>query len=78
MGWTTEGLKVESRWRQEFSLLHVVQTSSEVHPTSYTMGTGGSFRGLSDRRVKLSIDLRLVLRSRKRGSIYPLPYVFMA
>jgi hypothetical protein len=30
---------------QEFSLLHVVQTGSEVHPTSYPMGTGGSFPG---------------------------------
>jgi hypothetical protein len=27
---------------QEFSLLHVVQTGSGVHPTSYPMGTGGS------------------------------------
>jgi hypothetical protein len=23
-----------------------VQTGSEAHPTSYTMGTGGSFRGV--------------------------------
>jgi hypothetical protein len=30
---------------QEFSLLQIVQTSSEVHPTSYPMGTGGSFPG---------------------------------
>jgi hypothetical protein len=30
---------------QEFSLLHVVQAVSGVHPTSYTMGTGGSFLG---------------------------------
>jgi hypothetical protein len=28
-----------------FSFLHVVQTSSGVHPTSYPMGTGGSFHG---------------------------------
>jgi hypothetical protein len=27
--------------RQEFSLLHVVETGSGVHPTSYLMGTGG-------------------------------------
>jgi hypothetical protein len=26
-------------------LLHVVQTGSGVHPTSYPMGTGGSFPG---------------------------------
>jgi hypothetical protein len=28
---------------QKFSLLHVVQTGFGVHPTSYPMGTGGSF-----------------------------------
>jgi hypothetical protein len=27
------------------SLLHVVQPGSGVHPTSYPMGTGGSFPG---------------------------------
>jgi hypothetical protein len=32
----------ESREGQEFSL-HVVQTGSGVHPTSYPMGTGDSF-----------------------------------
>jgi hypothetical protein len=26
-----------------FSLLYIVQTGSGVHPTSYKMGTGGSF-----------------------------------
>jgi hypothetical protein len=41
----TEGSEFESRWGQEFSLLQIVQTGSEVHPTSYTMGTGGSFTG---------------------------------
>jgi hypothetical protein len=35
----------ESQWAQEFSLLQIVQTGSEVHPTSYPMGTGGSFPG---------------------------------
>jgi hypothetical protein len=30
---------------QESLLLHVVQTGSGVHPTSYTMGTGVSFLG---------------------------------
>jgi hypothetical protein len=42
-GWTTEGS--ESREGQEFSLLHVVRTGSGVHPTSFPMGTGGSFLG---------------------------------
>jgi hypothetical protein len=30
---------------QSFSMLHNVQTDSEVHPTSYPMGTRGSFPG---------------------------------
>jgi hypothetical protein len=45
-GWTTEGSEFESRYGQEFSLLHVVQTGSGVHPTSYPICTGGSFPGL--------------------------------
>jgi hypothetical protein len=28
------------------SLLHIVQTGSVVHPTSYKMGPGGSFPGV--------------------------------
>jgi hypothetical protein len=43
--WTTEGSEFESREGQEFSLLQIVQTGSEVHPTYYPMGTGGSFPG---------------------------------
>jgi hypothetical protein len=31
---------------KNFSLLHIVQTDSGVHPTSYKMGTGGSFPGV--------------------------------
>jgi hypothetical protein len=34
---TTEGSEFEYRWGQEFSLLHVVQIGSGVHPTSYTI-----------------------------------------
>jgi hypothetical protein len=45
-GWTTERSNFESRYGQEFLLLRVVQTGSGVHPTSYTMGTGGSFPGV--------------------------------
>jgi hypothetical protein len=30
---------------EEFSLLLVIQSGSGVHPTSYPMGTGGSFPG---------------------------------
>jgi hypothetical protein len=44
-GWTTEGSEFDSRWGQEISLLHVVQTGSGAHPASYPMGTGGSFGG---------------------------------
>jgi hypothetical protein len=38
-GLDDRGSEFESRWGQEFSLLHV-QTGSQVHPTSYPMGTG--------------------------------------
>jgi hypothetical protein len=30
---------------KDFSVLQIVQTSFEVHPTSYPMGTEGSFPG---------------------------------
>jgi hypothetical protein len=39
------GLEFESQKSHEFSLLHVVQTGSGIHPTSYPMGTGGSIHG---------------------------------
>jgi hypothetical protein len=42
-GLDAKGSEFESRWRQEFSLLHVVQTGSGAHPTFYPMGTGGLF-----------------------------------
>jgi hypothetical protein len=31
----------ESRWGQEFTFLHVVQTGSGAHPASHRMSTGG-------------------------------------
>jgi hypothetical protein len=37
------GIGVRVPVGQEFSLLHVVQTDSGVHPASYPMGTGSSF-----------------------------------
>jgi hypothetical protein len=40
-----EGREFESRQGKKFSLLHIVQTGSGVHPTSYPMGTRGSFTG---------------------------------
>jgi hypothetical protein len=39
------GSEFESRYNQEFSLLHVVHTGSGAHPASYPMGTGDSFLG---------------------------------
>jgi hypothetical protein len=36
----------DSRWRHEFSLLHIVQTGSGVHPTSYKNGYRGFFPGV--------------------------------
>jgi hypothetical protein len=46
MDGTTKGSEFESQGRQEFSLLHVVQTSSGAHPISYLLDTGGSFSGV--------------------------------
>jgi hypothetical protein len=39
------GVEFESRKGKKFSLLHVVQTGSGVHPTSYPMGNGELFSG---------------------------------
>jgi hypothetical protein len=44
-GWTTEESEFEPQYGQEFSLLHVVQTGSGVHPTSCPMGIRGFFPG---------------------------------
>jgi hypothetical protein len=42
-GLDNRGSEFESQWGQEFSVLHLIQTGSGVHPTSCPMGTGGSF-----------------------------------
>jgi hypothetical protein len=44
-GLDDRGVGVRVQEGQEFSLLHVVQTGSGVHPTSYPMGNVGSFLG---------------------------------
>jgi hypothetical protein len=44
-GLDDRGIGVDSRWAQEFSILHVVQTGFATHPASYPVGTGGSFAG---------------------------------
>jgi hypothetical protein len=36
----------ESQQGKKFSHLHIIQTSSGVYPTSYKMGTWGSFPGV--------------------------------
>jgi hypothetical protein len=46
MGWKTEGSEVESQYGQKFSLLHVIETGSGVHPFFYPMGAGRSFLGV--------------------------------
>jgi hypothetical protein len=38
----TERYEFKFQQGQEFSLLHILQTASEVHPTSSPMGTGGA------------------------------------
>jgi hypothetical protein len=42
-GWKTVGSEFASRWSQEFSLIHIVQTGSGAHPASYPMRTVDSF-----------------------------------
>jgi hypothetical protein len=46
------GREFESRQGKKFSLLHIVMTGSGVHPTSYRMGTGGSFPGVKQQRCE--------------------------
>jgi hypothetical protein len=38
-------VEFESRYGQELLFLDLVQTGCGVHPTSYSLGTGGSFPG---------------------------------
>jgi hypothetical protein len=79
MCWTTERSEFESRYVQEFSLLHVVQTGSGVHPTSYPMGTAGSFP--EGKRPGLEADHSLPTSAGvKKMWIYSStpPYTFMA
>ncbi|PNF31546.1 hypothetical protein B7P43_G00783 [Cryptotermes secundus] len=55
----------------------LVQTGSAVHPTSYTMGTRGSSLGLKRPGRESDHSPPTSARSRKFGSIHPLPH-FMA
>jgi hypothetical protein len=38
-------LELESRYDQEFPLLHVLHNGYGVHPASYAVGARGSFNG---------------------------------
>jgi hypothetical protein len=43
---------------RDYCLVHKVQTGSDTHPVSYTMGIGGCFQGgYSGRSVKLDTQL---------------------
>jgi hypothetical protein len=55
------------------NFLHVVQTVSGAQTPCYPMGTGGSFLGVE--RPGREPVLKLVSRSRKCGSVHPLPYI---
>jgi hypothetical protein len=44
-GWTTKGSNFKSRWEQELSLIHIVQSVPGTHPASYPTGTGGYIPG---------------------------------
>jgi hypothetical protein len=65
--WSPAGTK-------NFSSSLCVQTGSEAHPASCTMGTGGPFVGAKHgRRVTLTTHLHLVPRLKMRRSYTPLP-----
>jgi hypothetical protein len=69
----------ESRWSQEFSLLHIVQTGSGVHPTSYKMGTGGSFSGIKRQGREADHSPPTSAEVKKMWMYTSIPsYVFMA
>jgi hypothetical protein len=78
-GWTTKRSGVRVPVGYKCSLLHIVQTGSGVHPTSYKMGTGGSFPGVkqqgreADHSPPTSAEVKKIW-------IYTStpPYVFMA
>jgi hypothetical protein len=65
-GWMAEGSEFESRYGQEFSLLHSVQSvlAPTQRPIQWVLG-------LSGRGVKLTSHLNLVPKSRICGSIHP-------
>jgi hypothetical protein len=75
MGWTTEGSEFESKQGQEFSLLHIVQTSSRTHPTSYPMVHGSLSLGSKQPGCEVDHSPPTGAKVKKKW-IYT--YVFMA
>jgi hypothetical protein len=58
------------------SLRYRIQTGSVDHPSSYPVGTSGSFSGrkVAEAGVELTTHLQLVSRLRMLGAIPPFPY----
>jgi hypothetical protein len=74
-----EGSEFESRQGDEFSLLHIVHTGSGVHPTSYKMGTGGSFPGVKRQGREADHSPPTSAKGKKKWIYTSTPlYVFMA
>jgi hypothetical protein len=59
---------------KNFRLSMSSRPAPRVHPTSYPMGTGDSFPGVKRPGRDAGHHLYLVPRSRKSGSIHPLPH----
>jgi hypothetical protein len=60
-----KGSEFESRWRQEFLLLHVVQTGSGAHPAFYLMDTGGSFPGVKRPEHETDLAPKILVEVKK-------------
>jgi hypothetical protein len=76
---TTEESEFESQWDQEFPFLHVVQTGSGVHSTSYPMGGEDPFPGIkrpgreADHSPPSNADVKKIWSYTSSP-----PYIFMA
>jgi hypothetical protein len=69
----------ESRQGKNFSLLHIVQTGSGVHPTTYKMGTGGAFPGIKRQGREADHSPPTIAEVKKMWIYTSTPlYVFMA
>jgi hypothetical protein len=77
--WMTEGPEFESRWVQEFSLLHIARTGSGAHPASYPTGTD-ALSPVVERPGREAYHLSPTGAEVKKILMYtsPPPYVFMA